>query len=69
MITIINMSPERPAMGIHKYHLLINNKLVVEFEHKRNYGELARCLRDAADAVEKAEEEKITKLIAGTLGK
>ena len=54
MIAIINKGG--PADGVCTYTVRINRDVVAEFQHDRRKG-LARCLRDAARAVDKADEE------------
>jgi len=54
MIAIINKCG--PADGVCTYTVGINRDVVTEFQHDRRKG-LARCLRDAARAVDKAEEK------------
>jgi len=54
MIAIINKGG--PADGVCTYTVGINRDVVAEFQHDRRKG-LARCLRDAARAVDAAEEE------------
>ena len=57
MIGIINVSPENvPNTGINQYEVRINRKIIAKFEHNRQFGALAQCLRDAADAVERQEK-------------
>ena len=64
MISIINISPEGTKdFGLHKYALRINKYIITEFEHQRTPKGLAQCLRDAADAVDKLEDEKLTAFI------
>lgn len=54
MIAIVNISPEgTPAIGVNRYQVRINKQVICEFDHYRNPEGLARCLRDAADAVDK----------------
>lgn len=43
-------------LGVCKYQLRINEKIIAEFEHSRPDG-LAVCLKKAADAAEKAKWE------------
>ena len=54
MIAIINKGG--PADGVCTYTVGINRDVVTEFQHDRRKG-LARCLRDAARAVDKVEYE------------
>jgi hypothetical protein len=51
-IIIHNVSGDNfDYVGINKYQVRINQKVIAEFEHTRSDG-LAKCLRLAADAVE-----------------
>ena len=54
MIAIINKCG--PVDGVCTYTVRINRDVVTEFQHDRRKG-LARCLRDAARAVDAADEE------------
>jgi len=55
MIAIINKGG--PAGGVCTYTVGINRDVVTEFQHDRRKG-LARCLRDAARAVDLVEARK-----------
>ena len=56
MITIDNVSQHStPAFGPHTYEIKVNDDLISEFIHLRQPRDLVKCLRDAADAVEKIE--------------
>lgn len=55
-IIITNVSDELKRRGEHDYQLRINNRVLALFKHKREDG-LAKCLRLAADALEKQERE------------
>ena len=60
MIAILNVTPDGgPATGLNQYELRINRTVICTFEHERSYSGLARCLRDAADAVDVKRQEKI----------
>ena len=53
MIEIVNCGPHSESpWGIRNYEVRINQKVVAEFQHKREDG-LAKCLIRAAMAVEK----------------
>lgn len=52
MLTIVNITPGVPRECDSTYEVRINNVFIVSFTHCRQHG-LARCLRDAAFAVEK----------------
>lgn len=61
MLAIVNVSPEdAPLTGLNQYEVRINRRVIATFEHDRQYGNAAQCLRDAADVVERcnAEQEK-----------
>lgn len=59
MLAIVNVSdPSTPSTGINQYEVRINRKVIARFEHDRQYGAAAQCLRDAADAVEKCTAEE-----------
>lgn len=52
-IIIQNISADgAPQTGPNRYRVRINQTVICEFEHDRQVGGLAQCLRDAADAVE-----------------
>jgi len=56
-VIIENHSPrEVPDDQPHRYRLLINRKHIAWFYHRRDEG-LAMCLRRAADAADKAQED------------
>lgn len=63
MIAIINDGTNSNITGLHRYRVQINNELICEFDHVREDG-LAECLRKAADAVEQAEEDRISDIIS-----
>ncbi len=53
MIAIVNISSvDAPLVGLNKYEVRINDRVVTAFQHARRHDGLADCLRDAADAVE-----------------
>jgi hypothetical protein len=57
MITITNITNfSINDKGIHTYLLKINNTEILRFTHNRNDG-LAKCLRDAAEAVDKLSKK------------
>jgi hypothetical protein len=59
MIKIINISDDdAPNIGLNRYAVKINDKLITEFDHERAVDGLEKCLRDAADAVEKEKERQ-----------
>lgn len=57
MIVITNISEDALLRGMNKYELKINEKVICRFEHDRHPEGLAQCLRDAADAVDKKNDE------------
>jgi len=68
MLSVVNVSPEdAPDTGINQYEVRVNNKVNAGFEHDRQYGDAAQCLRDAADAIEKAQQEKYDRLLNALL--
>lgn len=65
MIGIVNTSPENaPTMGENTYEVRINEKVICLFTHNRQIKGLAQCFRDAADAVERVEAERIERLMS-----
>ncbi len=66
MLAIVNVSPDdAPLTGRNKYEVRINRRVIATFEHDRLPDGAARCLRDAADAVEQCRtEEKVALLNA-----
>jgi hypothetical protein len=58
MLVIVNVSDkDAPGIGLNQYEVRINRNVIATFEHERGYNGAARCLRDAADAVEKCSKE------------
>ena len=58
MLAIVNVSDEdAPNLGVNKYELRINQRVMCEFEHDRGIGNLSECLRDAADAFDKRQKD------------
>ena len=51
-------------LGVCKYQLRINEKVIAEFEHNRPDG-LTACLKKASDAAEKAKWEQFGELLGG----
>jgi len=66
-IIITNISTHDDPVGLNQYVLRINRSQIVLFDHVRSDG-LAKCLRRAADAAEKAERERMA-VVAGELVK
>ena len=67
MLAIVNVSPEdAPQYGINQYEVRVNNTVIASFEHDRQLGAAAQCLRDAADAVEKVNDERFMAWLTGT---
>jgi hypothetical protein len=59
MLAIVNVSKEHaPIIGMNEYEVRINTCVIATFEHDRKPNGAAQCLRDAADAVERCQEEK-----------
>ena len=64
MLAIVNVSPPNtPTTGINQYEVRVNKKVIASFEHDRQYMNAAQCLRDAADAIEKARLQEHWKLV------
>ena len=69
MIAIVNVSgDDAPITGPNKYELRINNTVMCEFMHDRKANGLSQCLRDAADAFDKADNAKLDKLLITMIG-
>lgn len=64
MIAIVNVSLITWPVGIQKYELRNNSKVIATFEHKREDG-LTVCLQKAAAAAEKAKWEGMRELVEG----
>lgn len=65
MISITNVSPkDSPVDGTHQYVVQVNGALITTFEHDRAFNGLAQCLRDAADAVDRKQTERVDFLLA-----
>lgn len=63
-IIIQNVSTEdTPLKGYNNYQIRINDNIICNFTHKRKANGLAQCLRDAADAVEAKEHDRILSII------
>ena len=68
MLAIVNVSPDdAPDTGMNQYEVRINKRVIATFEHDRQYGNAAQCLRDAADAVEKCRAEQHDELLQSLL--
>lgn len=64
MLAIVNVSPDdAPICGMNKYEVRINHRVIATFEHDRQPDGAAKCLRDAADAVERCREEEKAALL------
>ncbi len=55
-IIIHNITTTHKPTGLNQYEVLINRKHICFFDHDRSFGGLAECLRDAANAVDEADE-------------
>lgn len=66
MIAIINTG-EVDEFGRHRYRLQINDKLIAEYYHCRVDG-LTTCLRLAAEAADRAEFERMDKIVMQVMG-
>lgn len=70
MLVIVNVSPKgMPEIGRNKYEVRINRRVIATFEHDRQPGGAAQCLRDAADAVDRCSEAKKVEMIMALLAK
>ena len=68
MLVIVNVSDDdAPMVGINQYEVRVNTRVIATFEHDRQYGDAAQCLRDAANAIEKANEQKSAALLESLL--
>ena len=67
MLAIVNVTREAAKTGLNNYEVRVNDRVIATFEHNRNYGAAAQCLRDAADAVERCSEERQHKLLLSLL--
>ena len=64
MLVIVNVSPPgTPTTGTNQYEVRVNQKVIASFEHDRQYLNAAQCLRDAADAIEKARLQEHNELV------
>lgn len=68
MLAIMNVSPDDAPIGLNKYEVRINGRVIATFEHDRQPDGAAQCLRDAADAVERCMEEDRAALMESLLG-
>lgn len=63
MIQIINVGPETSdKLGWRAYEIRIGGELIAKFKHKRSDG-LAKCLSNAAQAVEHAKLTDLVRLM------
>ena len=67
MLAIVNVTREATKAGLNNYEVRVNDRVIATFEHDRSYGAAAQCLRDAADAVERCNEERQHKLLLSLL--
>ena len=67
MLAIVNVTRNATKTGVNNYEVRVNDRVIATFEHNRNYGAAAQCLRDAADAVERCSEERQHKLLLSLL--
>ncbi len=66
MIAVHNVT-EDDTQELDDYEVRLNGRVLAEFQHKRGPNGLARCLRDAADALDKKQDEQYHRLME-TLG-
>ena len=70
MLAIVNVSSKDFAeTGINKYEVRINRLVIATFEHDRQPGGAAQCLRDAADAIDRCSEAKKAKMLMALFAK
>lgn len=63
MLAIVNVSPENtPKLGPNQYEVRVNSTVLAEFKHNSKPNGAAQCLRDAAEAIERAHEERVCKM-------
>ncbi|MFA6043354.1 MAG: hypothetical protein WC718_00090 [Phycisphaerales bacterium] len=64
MIAIVNTGPhdDPDKLGERTYEVRINREVVAMFQHHRGDG-LAECLRKAAAAVERRQDEDVMRLL------
>jgi hypothetical protein len=63
MLVIVNISPEdAPKIGPNQYEVRVNDVVLAEFEHHRSPNNAAQCFRDAASAIERAQEDRVERL-------
>lgn len=68
MLVIVNVSPEdTPDQGLNQYEVRVNNNVLATFEHERKPNGAAQCLRDAADAIDKAHSDRVDRITAKIL--
>lgn len=68
MLVIVNVSPDdAPKEGLNQYEVRVNDQVLASFEHERKPNGAAQCLRDAADAIDRAHEERVDRLTAKLL--
>lgn len=68
MLAIVNVSPDDAKLtGPNQYEVRINRRVIATFEHDRQYGNAAQCLRDAADAVERCNTDRRDALLESLL--
>ena len=62
MIAIVNIDKSQSDYGEQEYEVRINEKIITRYKHKRENG-LAKCLMEAAKAVEKAKWENAIRFL------
>mgnify|MGYP001157018008 FL=1 len=68
MLVIVNISPEdTPNQGVNQYEVRVNDNVLATFEHERKPNGAAQCLRDAADAIDKAHSDRVDRITAKIL--
>lgn len=56
MLAIVNVT-EDDRQELDDYEIRINSRVIGRFQHKREYNGAAQCLRDAADALDKHNQD------------
>lgn len=65
MLAIVNVTKE--AQPLDDYEIRINQRVIGTFQHKRSYQGAAQCLRDAANALDKARLAESAELLEALL--
>lgn len=60
MIAIVNVTID-DSQELDDYEVRINKRVLTTFQHKRGIGGAARCLREAADAIDRENAAKLAR--------